>query len=174
MAFFTWLQDTGFAHWVAGSPSLLAYPTVLTMHTVGMAIVVGTCAVIDLRLLGVGGDIPLKALRGAPRLVWTGFFINAATGLALFTTDAEHKATQTVFFVKLACIFLALVVYARIRRLVLTDRSGRGGAGVERGMPGPGSRMPAVVSTEVKALAIVSLVLWTGATIAGRLMAYLL
>ena len=40
-----------------------------TLHTVGMAIVVGTRAVIDLRLLGVGEGIPLRALHGAPRLV---------------------------------------------------------------------------------------------------------
>jgi len=159
MEFFTWLQDTNFAHWVASSPSLLAYPTILTLHTVGMAIVVGTCVVIDLRLLGVGGDgVPLKALRGAPQLVWSGFLINAATGLALFTTDAEHKATQTVFFVKLTLIFLALVVYARIRRLVFREP-------VSLTLP---------VSAEVKALAILSLILWTGATVAGRLMAYLL
>src|SRR6185436_15891269 len=105
MAFFTWLQDTPFAHWVASSPSHLAYPTILTLHTVGMAIVVGTCVVMDLRLLGVGADVPLTALRGVPRLVWTGFLINAATGLALFTTDAEHKAVQIVFYIKLALIF---------------------------------------------------------------------
>src|SRR5882672_11079836 len=96
MELLTRLQESGFAAWVASSPSLLAYPTILTLHTVGMVIVVGTCAVIDLRLLGVGADVPLSALSGAPRLVWTGFLINAATGLALFTTDAEHKATQTI------------------------------------------------------------------------------
>jgi hypothetical protein len=157
MEFFAWLQDTNFAHWVASDPSLLAYPTVLTLHTVGMAIVVGTCVVMDLRLLGVGEDVPLEALRGVPRLVWTGLLINAATGIALFTTDAEHKATQVVFFVKLALIVLALVVYARIRRLVWAP-----------GAPA----MP--ISSEVKALALLSLVLWTGATVAGRLMAYLL
>jgi hypothetical protein len=104
MQFFTWLQDTPFAHWVASDPSLLAYPTILTLHTVGMAIVVGTCLVLDLRLLGIAADVPLTALARAPRLVWTGFIINAATGIALFTTDAEHKATQTVFFVKLSLI----------------------------------------------------------------------
>ena len=158
MAFFTWLQDTPFAHWVASDPSLLAYPTILTLHTVGMAIVVGTCAVMDLRLLGVGEGVPLGALQGAPRLVWTGFFINAATGLALFATDAEHKATQTVFFVKLALIFLALIVYGRIRRLVFRSPAA----------------LAAPISSEVKALAILSLILWTGATVAGRLMAYLL
>lgn len=158
MAFFTWLQETPFAHWVASDPSLLAYPTILTLHTVGMAIVVGTCVVMDLRLLGIATDVPLTALKGAPRLVWTGFIINAATGIALFTTDAEHKATQTVFFVKLSLIFLALAVYARMRTLVFNDPR----AGV---LPLP---------REVKALAILSLILWTGATVAGRLMAYLL
>jgi hypothetical protein len=61
MEFFTWLQDTTFAHWVASDPSLLAYPTILTLHTVGMAIVVGTCVVMDLRLLGVGAEgVPLQ------------------------------------------------------------------------------------------------------------------
>jgi len=158
MEFFTWLQETPFSQWVASSPSLLAYPTILTLHTVGMAIVVGTCAVIDLRLLGVGDEVPLKALGRAPSLVWTGFLINAATGLALFTTDAEHKSMQTVFFVKLALIFLALVVYARIRRLVFRSPAA----------------LSAPISGEAKALAVVSLILWTGATVAGRLMAYLL
>src|ERR1043166_3363494 len=159
MAFFTWLQDTSFAHWVASDPSLLAYPTILTLHTVGMAIVVGTCVVMDLRLLGVAADgVPLRAFGGAPKLVWTGFLINAATGLALFTTDAEHKSTQTVFFVKLALIFLALAVYGRLRKLVFRNPAA-----------------PSIpMSGEVRALAVVSLLLWTGATVAGRLMAYLL
>jgi hypothetical protein len=158
MGFFAWLQDTNFSHWVASDPSLLAYPTILTLHTVGMAIVVGTCVVMDLRLLGVGEGVPLPALRGAPRLVWTGFLINAATGIALFATDAEHKSTQTVFFVKLALIFLALIVYGRLQRLVFRNPAA----------------MAALITSEVKALAILSLILWTGATVAGRLMAYLL
>jgi len=158
MMFFTWLQETPFAHWVASDPSLLAYPTILTLHTVGMAIVVGTCVVMDLRLLGIAGDVPLEALVAAPRLVWTGFLVNAATGLALFTTDAEHKAMQTVFFIKLSLIFLALAVYVRIRKLVFTSA-----------LPSAAS-----ISLEVKALAVLSLVFWTGATVAGRLMAYLL
>jgi len=158
MNFFAWLQETPFAHWVASDPSLLAYPTVLTLHTAGMAIVVGTCVVMDLRLLGIAADVPLRALGGAPRLVWTGFLVNAATGIALFTTDAEHKAMQTVFFVKLSLIFLALAVYVRLRKLVFHG----------------GTPSPALISGEVKALALLSLILWTGATVAGRLMAYLI
>ena len=158
MEVLTRLQESDFAAWVASSPSLLAYPSILTLHTVGMAIVVGTCVVMDLRILGVAADVPLGALARAPRLVWTGFLINAATGFALFTTDAEHKAMQTVFYVKLSLIFLALVVYARIRKLVFLT-------------PAP---VPSAMSVEAKALAVISLLLWTGATVAGRLMAYLL
>jgi hypothetical protein len=153
MEFYTWLQDTDFAHWVASSPSLLAYPTILTLHTVGMAIVVGTCVVMDLRVLGIAADIPVLVFRRAPRLVWTGFAINAATGLALFTTDAEHKVVQTVFYAKLVLIFAALAVYRRMRTLMFGH---------------------AADSLEIRQLAVVSLVLWTGATVAGRLMAYLL
>jgi hypothetical protein len=65
---------------------------------------------------------------------------------------------QTVFFIKLSLIFLALAVYARIRKLVFTNAA-----------PSAAS-----ISGEVKVLAILSLILWTGATVAGRLMAYLL
>jgi hypothetical protein len=158
MEFFTRLQESAFAMWVASAPTLLAYPTILTLHTVGMAIVVGTCAVMDLRLLGIAPDVPLTALANAPRLVWTGFLINAATGIALFTTDAEHKATQTVFFVKLALIVLALLAYGRLRRIVFRNPAA----------------LAAPIPTEAKMLAIVSLILWTGATVAGRLMAYLI
>ena len=157
MEFLAWLQGSAFSRWVAGSPSLLAYPTFLTLHTVGMAIVVGTCAVMALRVLGVAADMPLHAFRYAHRLVWGGFLVNAATGMALFAMDAEHKATQTVFYVKLVLIALALVCYAQIRRRAFVH-------------PPLGDLR---ISGPVKALALISLVLWTGATVAGRLMAYL-
>jgi len=62
-----------------------------------------------------------------------------------------------VFFVKLSLIFLALAVYARIRTLVFRSPA----------------TMGSPLAGEVKALAILSLILWTGATVAGRLMAYL-
>lgn len=157
MEFLARLQGSAVSQWIAGSPSLLAYPTILTLHTVGMAIVVGTCAVMALRVLGVAPEMPLSGFRHAPRLVWGGFVLNAATGVALFAMDAEHKATQTVFFVKLAFIALALVCYAQLRRRVFAN--------------------PAVadarIGADAKALAVISLILWTGATVAGRLMAYL-
>ena len=158
MDLLTALQESDVSRWIASSPSLLAYPMFLTLHTVGMAIVVGTCVALDLRVLGVASDVPLAAFSGAPRLVWSGFVVNAATGTALFMIDAEHKATQWIFYVKLLLIALALIIYARTRRLVAVTSSG--------GEP--------LVPLRARTLAIVSLLLWTGATVAGRLMAYII
>ena len=36
------LQDSSFGVWVSTSPSILAYPTILALHPVGLAMVVGT------------------------------------------------------------------------------------------------------------------------------------
>lgn len=159
MEFLTWLQGSAVSQWIAGSPSLLAYPTFLTLHTAGMSVVVGACAVMALRVLGVAPEMPLSAFRHVPRIVWGGFAVNATTGFGLFAMDAEHKATQTVFYVKLLLIALALICYARLRRRVFAR---------------PGAAVDARIGREAKVLAVFSLILWTGATVAGRLMAYLI
>lgn len=53
-------------------------------------------------------------------------------------------------------VLLALLAYGRIRRLVFRRAAS---------LSGP-------VSAEAKVFAVLSLVFWTGATVAGRLMAY--
>lgn len=158
MEWLTWLQESEFSQWVGAAPTLLAYPTILTLHTVGLSIVVGTCVLVDLRLLGFASDVPLSMFRTSPRLVWGGFVVNAITGGLLFLPDAEHKAFQTIFHVKLALIVIAMWLYVRIGRLVFA---------------GPPSAQP-LVPREAQLLAALSLITWTGATVAGRLMAYIL
>ena len=60
MAFFNWLQNSAFTDWLLGSESVWAYPTVLTLHTAGLAALVGSSAVLQLRLLGVAPAVPLQ------------------------------------------------------------------------------------------------------------------
>src|SRR4051794_37440998 len=98
-AFFHALQDSAFSAWVVGSDSIWAYPMILTMHTVGLGIVVGAAVVIDLRLLGVGPGIPLEEVGRVFPLFWTGFLINLISGVMLFVSEAADKATQPVFMV---------------------------------------------------------------------------
>ena len=50
--FLDWLMNTSIAQWVGMSPSIWAFPTVLVFHTVGLALLVGTNVIIDLRVLG--------------------------------------------------------------------------------------------------------------------------
>ena len=149
--FFQLLQDSDFGVWVATAPTLLAYPTILMLHTVGLAMVVGPCVVLDLRVLGAAPGIPFTALRSSYTLLWTGFALNASTGFALFASAATETGAKWVFYAKLAAVLAALVVAMRMKPLTAADR--------EAGAP-------------ARALAWTSLLLWASAIAAGRLMAY--
>ena len=150
------LQESDFGVWVTSAPTLLAYPTILMLHTVGLAMIVGPAWVLDMRLLGFAARLPIEALRGAFRIMWVGFLINAATGIALFISEADEKGMKWIFWAKMASIAMALIVTSRLRRVVFG-----------------GSRVPEVVPPRAKRLAISSLALWFAAITAGRLMAYI-
>jgi hypothetical protein len=156
--FTVWLEGSALGVWTRESPSIWAYPTVLTLHTVGLGVLVGANAIIDFRLLGFAPRLPLPSLSPLYRFMWAGFAINAVTGVMLFVGNATTKARQPVFYIKLALIALALVITAAIR------------PAVERG-PAQSAADPAPARTT--RLAVVSLLVWTGAIAAGRLMAYL-
>jgi len=57
------LSKSSFSTWLLSSNSIWAYPTVLTLHTFGMMVLVGAALMIDLRLLGFGRGIPLQSDR---------------------------------------------------------------------------------------------------------------
>ena len=152
-----WLESTAVSTWVRESGSLWAYPMVLTAHTVGMSLLVGASAVIDVRLLGVAPHVPLGPLAVVFRALWTGAAISLVSGLLLFGADASTKGATAVFFVKLAFIGAGLVVAWRL------TRGFGGGAAADIGtLPG-----------RTRLLALLSLLCWTAAITAGRFMAYL-
>jgi len=97
MAFFRRLQESAFTDWFLGSDSIWTYPTVLTLHTIGMAILVGASFVINLRILQVAGEIPLRRLQPLYRFVWIGFAINLLSGVVLFVTEAADRVVDPVF-----------------------------------------------------------------------------
>lgn len=152
-----WLEGTTLATWTRESPSLWAYPTILTLHTVGLGIVVGLAAAVDLRLLGVARRVPLPALAPAFTLITFGFVLNATTGVLLLIADATTKTRQPILYVKLGLIGLAVRETVRARRLLRSDDP----------------RLGTEPSPRARTIAVSSLVLWAGAIAAGRLMAYL-
>jgi len=52
MEFAQWLENTGFSTWVRESPRIWAFPVILLIHTIGMALCVGVSAGINFRILG--------------------------------------------------------------------------------------------------------------------------
>lgn len=155
MEWLTSLEGSGFGTWLRESPSIWAYPTVLTLHTLGLGVLVGGNAVLDLRLLGYAQGIPLAALEGLFPVMWAGFWVNALSGVALFAADATTKGTTRVFIAKLGIIVAGVLVLFAIRQTVY----GRGADAV-------------VESARARMLAAASLVLWFLAIVTGRYMAY--
>ena len=150
------LDHSDFSIWLLQSNSIWAYPTVLTLHTFGMMVLVGACAVVDLRLLGFGRGIPLGSMQTLFRVMWGGFWLNLVTGSMLFIADATKRATQPLFLVKLSLIAVGIVTIVMIRRNLY---------GV--------TNDPVTVSAKAKGLALVSLLAWCAAITAGRLLAYI-
>jgi hypothetical protein len=156
MEFLTWLENLDFSRWVANSTSIWAYPSVLTLHTIGMGLLVGTIAVVDLRILGVAPVIPLASMENLLPVMWLGFWMNALSGTTLFIAGATRHAANPFFYIKMTCIALGVVNIRLLRRRVFRKS--------------PSVDTPVPIKNKV--LASTSLALWAGAITAGRLMAY--
>ena len=90
--------------------------------------------------------------------MWAGFIVNALSGVALLVADATTKLANPVFLVKMTFIALGVVNMGWSKRKLFDD---------------PQTLEQYPPTSHAKRVAIVSLVLWIGATTAGRLMGYL-
>jgi len=97
------VEATGFGRFMR--ESLYAYPVVEAIHIAGLALLFGSIALVDLRLLGLGRRMPI-ALLAHYAVPWTllGFLIAALSGLAMFTAHAAEFIVQPVFMLKMALI----------------------------------------------------------------------
>ena len=152
-----WLEESGLSTWLRESQSIMAFPFVLALHTVGLGLVVGCTVVVNLRLLGGASRIPLKPLEKYFSIMWLGFAVNAVSGVMLFAKEATTVSSSVLFWVKMALIALAMWVVTRIRAQVFDDP-------LIDTHPVPG---------RVRALALASILLWAAAITAGRLLAYI-
>jgi hypothetical protein len=151
-----WLETSSLAVWVHESPSIWAQPTVLTLHTMGMGVLVGASWVLDLRLLGISRNIPLSAFRWVFRTVAISLFVNVVTGLLLFAQRATTWGTAIPFFFKMGFVIASVATVVPIRSYVLQADDERG-----------------EVEGNMRLLAIASILAWAGAITSGRLLAYL-
>jgi len=152
---FEWLEATSLSVWVREAQTIWAFPMILTLHTFGLALLVGGSVVIDLRLLGIGRQMPVAPLRMLFRVVWAGFWLSLITGSTLFAAYATMRGTSPVFYAKLLFVALGVSTVVLIRRAVFDVPAEIAAAG------------------SVKLMALLSLAAWTAAITTGRLLAYL-
>lgn len=156
--FFDAIEHSELSMWVRGE-SLLAFPTILTIHTIGMGFLAGTSSAIGFRILGVAKGVPLPVLEKFYPVIWFAFGANLISGLLLLAGYPYKAFTNPVFYVKLTFITLAIVLALKVRDQVL------------RTFPEePPTQNP--LWRHAQRLAAFSIFCWAGAITSGRLLAY--
>jgi len=151
------LENCALAAWVRESPSIFSYTLILSLHAIGLAIVLGTSTLIALRLLGVAPAIPIESLRRLQAFIWFGFVVNLVSGVLLFIAEATKMGVMPAFIFKMSLVVIGMVLGQIIRKQVLEN---------ERALT------TNVLPASARSLAILSLCCWALTLISGRLTGY--
>jgi hypothetical protein len=154
--FLTWLEGSGLGEWVRSST--LGYPLMIACHAIGMAIMVGLALGLDMRLLGLFRGIPYTALNPFLAIAWAGFTLNFLSGAGLFSAQATTYITDGTFLLKMGLVFAGVITAAVLQSAVNRSSGGWSSAAAPGG---------------IRLIAAASVGCWVGATVTGRLIAYL-
>jgi hypothetical protein len=96
---------------VAIAESTWLFPFFETIHVLALTLVVGSVAMMDLRLLGIGSkDRALSELTASVLpWTWSAFAVAASAGLLLFSSKAATYYVNIPFRVKVVCLGFAAV-----------------------------------------------------------------
>jgi hypothetical protein len=151
-----WLATTPLSLWVLESN--YGFYIMLSGHAIGMALVAGIILVLGLRLLGFSKGEPLMAFDRLFTAAGIGFLLNLATGLALFAANAERLLRNPAFLIKIGLILLGGLTIWILWRAVKAEPTLEAAE--------------VAVSSQVRVLAVVTMLVWVAAIIAGRWIAY--
>ena len=101
------VESSGLAAWIRDS--LYAFPLIESFHVVGLTMVFGTIAIIDLRLLGLSWTYRpfTKITRDIVKWTWFAFALTVTTGLLMFITNAGVYFNNFQFRSKMVLIALS-------------------------------------------------------------------
>jgi hypothetical protein len=136
--------------------SLYLFPLIESFHVVGLALVFGTIAIVDLRLLGIASTRrPFRRMMSdIMKWTWAAFILTATAGLLMFITNANVYYHN--FFFRTKIVLLAL---AGLNMLVFELTAGRT---VHRWDKDPAAPLAG------KTTAVLSLLLWITIIFMGR------
>ena len=152
--FFNTIEQTGLSRWIRYSSSMFGFYFILLCHTIGLSLLVGGNAVVDLRLLGVAPGLPIKPLKQLFNFMFVGLAINIITGLLLLTGYPTKALTDYDFYLKITFITLGVITMFKLYDRVFKNPSLGEPEMIQRG----------------KTLAKFSLFFWIFAVWAGRML----
>jgi hypothetical protein len=153
-----WLEHTTVGASVR--ESLWLFPVIETVHLLGMAALVGTIGVFDLRLLGLAmkrarvGELGVRLLPWA----WLGFAVQVVTGAMLFASEAVKIYVNPAFRLK-----MSLILFAGVQALIFQSIMRRDAAKWDES---------GVLPVSAKVAGGVSILLWVGIVAAGRFIGF--
>lgn len=137
--------------------STWAYPLVNTAHLLGIAMLLGSIVTLDLRLIGCWSKVQLQPLALVlQRSAMMGLCLAIPMGLLLFIARAADYCVNPVFLTKLILLLLAIVNALWLGRSMAWQLAVQGGR----------------IRLSVRLAALVSLFLWLGVLLFGRLVGY--
>ncbi|MFT3966194.1 MAG: hypothetical protein QM690_09955 [Sphingobium sp.] len=94
---------------IALTDSEWAFPTLESVHVIALTLVVGSIAVVDLRLLGIAARerSPRDLIATLLPVTWIAFAIALVTGVLMFVANPISYAANIFFRVKLGLLLLA-------------------------------------------------------------------
>jgi hypothetical protein len=169
LSFFIWLEGTAISVWIRESPSILGFPFILYLHTLGLAMIAGLSSAVALCLLLLRTQPRAASWRGLFRLIWLGLGINVVSGLALLVAYPAKALTNPVFYIKMLAIAAAVGIVLWLERQLGAHGPARP-VGVDDSAAG--AVAPGGPTAAQRRAAVALLLLWLIATLTGRLLAY--
>jgi len=151
-----WIESTSLS--TAIREGGLPYPIIGGIHLLAIALFGGMLLVCDLRLLGWAmRSRPVSDVLNQFKLwKWFGFVVITVTGLLLAWCEPIKLFRSTSFWVKMA-FFVLVGVHALVFR---------------NSVYGQPEQLDTALTTKARVAAVISLILWTGMVVAGRLIAF--
>jgi hypothetical protein len=151
-----WLEASLLARALRSGPWL--YPLVNLAHLLGIALLVGAIAALDLRLLGFWPDTPIAALaRTTVPVAAAGLALAILTGPALFVVRVAEYVENPFLWTKFGAVGVGLANLAALHGSAAWRSDGDGSPRFRRRLALAGG---------------VSLAAWFAAVAAGRMIAY--
>ncbi|MBS1240031.1 MAG: hypothetical protein H6R45_737 [Proteobacteria bacterium] len=158
---FVSIENSAFSSAIASSEWM--FPTIETVHVFAIVTVIGTIAIMDMRLLGLASrNRTVKAMEhDTIPVTWIAFGLAVITGALLFVSKATSYMANPYFLWKMGLMLLAGVNMAVFHRILSKNIA-------EWDAPGAAAPMAAKVS------GLLSLLLWMVIPFCGRAVGFTL